>query len=168
MTRDEALSILLRGGRVDAPATLFDLWTCTDEIAAADAPYLACYAWSVAEYPSDALNLDAWGSLFGGVPYGEDGRRTLTRDGEPIPVPDRRVRLYRGAPADKRAGMSWTTSPAVAASFAGDGMRGRPAGVVWTVEAAPWRLLANIVDMRPGEDEWVLDPAGLVVEEVAR
>lgn len=92
---------------------------------------------------------EVWQEMFRAVGYQHDGqiarRPLLSR------------RLYRGAPADKALGMSWTTNPGVARHFL-TRHYGTPA--VWTTVAAPWRFLASGSDER----EYVLNTEGLTIE----
>jgi hypothetical protein len=105
---------------------------------------------------ADPLGSDsAWRAMVDHAGYftwasGQGGGRRARR-------PLLRKRLYRGAARDRRFGMSWTRSPAVADDFA----RNRQApgiddGRVWMGVFAPSRLLGYCADER----EYLVDAVG--------
>lgn len=74
--------------------------------------------------------------------------------------PLRRRRLFRGATADRRFGMSWTRDPAVARHFALHRQpNGAEDGQVWVGVFEPAQLLAYLSD----EQEYLVDAADVAV-----
>ncbi|WP_439681712.1 hypothetical protein [Embleya sp. MST-111070] len=101
--------LLLRAGRLDGPALLFDAWFGE----AIDAGTLAAHVgrvWSMAEYPDATLDRPAWRALFGAAGF--------TADGRPAERPTSPVELRRGSVPERRADWSWTTRRAVAEGYA--------------------------------------------------
>lgn len=81
----------------------------------------------------------------------------FTYDGQPAPRPRRALRLYRGATTEGRCGLSWTTSPDIAAHFAHARQQPGAVAYVWTAMVPPERLLAAFYD----EQEFVVDLRGM-------
>lgn len=114
-------------------------------------------AWSMVEFPNNALDEEEWESLFD-----EAG---CTVDGVPAKRPNHHLHLWRGAIPECRNGWSWTDDRELAGWFAA-----RPhnagQGRVWTADVEPHRLLAKIgMNVRPKESEYVVDARGLTVYE---
>lgn len=75
--------------------------------------------------------------------------------------PWRSKRLYRGAIAERRFGMSWTTNLAIARDFAQHRQPfGDDDGQVWVGRFEPWRLLGHI----GWEQEYLVDAAGADIQ----
>lgn len=150
-TADEVETIMGRLGRVHAPWVLGELY-CYDLLGDDVATALVGQAWSIAEYPEDALGCDLWLELFDLAGF--------TVDGKAAPRPTQPLTLYRGAPEDRRARMAWTDSVDEAQRFA-TGLRTRETGELWTATVEPWRLLT--VDNGRTEHEHVINPDGLEI-----
>ena len=84
-----------------------------------------------------------------GQPHGRPARRPL------LPR-----RLYRGATSSRRFGMSWTTNPEIAGSFARHRQPHGEVGQVWVGRFAPSQLLAYLEH----EQEYLVAAAGAVVQ----
>lgn len=148
--------VLLRAGRLDGPATLFDAWygdrITTDTLAA-----VIGRVWSMAEYPDACLDRTSWRDLFANAGFTRDGHRTN-------PPADPLV-LWRGTVPERRRDWSWTTDRAVAEKFAFRRVRGRPVGRLYRVTAPPAALLCANTDR--DEAEYVVDTHRLRIAEVA-
>lgn len=149
---DEAASRL---GRNAYPALLFDLWL-DGLLSPAAAASCVPAAWSAAEMPARALDDADWAELFDFAGY--------TVDGAPAGRPVAPLTLWRGAPAEHRAGWSWTEDRDLALWFA----RRVKDGSLWTAVVPPEALLARITTQRPGENEYVVDTFGLAISEEPR
>jgi hypothetical protein len=104
-----------------------------------------------------SLPTELWREMFRASDFTVDGRRARR--------PRRRVRLFRGATGENRAGLSWTRSLVQANYFATyrqdpDG----PLGQVWATVAPPQYLLARLP--KKGEGEYVVDARGLTIRPV--
>ena len=110
-------------------------------------------AWTMAEFPERFMPRRHWLPIFEAAGYHEN-----TSPAEPPAS----ITLWRGG--TKRTGMSWTADRAQAEWF-----RDRPhystPGKLWTVTVGPDRLLAHYHSGR-GEDEYVINPAGLRPREI--
>lgn len=151
-TRDRLTAAFARVGRDHAPGLLLDLdWSTplAPEVLAWAAPH----AWSGVEHPLAALHAETWADWF--------ARAGFTVEGVPADRPGQPVVVFRGADHAHRLGWSWTDDPDLARWFA-ERPRHRERGQVWRAAVAPWALLARITEQRPGENEWVVDPAGLL------
>lgn len=155
---DVLLHCMARVGRNDSPAFLFDLWSGGHLSHLPDVTAVGIEdAWTSAEYPTKAFDpMSLWVQMFEEVGYLVGCRRAESQR------PTEPVRLYRGAPPEGKAGMSWTSSRTVAEQFAAGGLRGRPQGTVWTALVDPARLLAHFPGSRD-EDEYVINPDGLPI-----
>ena len=114
--------------------------------------------WSMSDGQVD-LDLDLWLALFQWAGYTDSGKRA-DRPAEPLA-------LYRGAPEESRYRWSWTEDLQLAQWFA-TRFSDRPGHLpskVWTAVVPPSRLLAHIVDCRPGEREYVVYTPGLEITE---
>jgi hypothetical protein len=157
-TPDELETIMARIGRNHSPTLLADLYVegwLTDAAASRCVPT----AWSMCEYPQDALSNETWQELFYLAGY--------TVDGQPAKRPETPLRLYRGSAERFRDRWSWTDDQTSAERFA-TGLRTRLPGRVWVATVEPWRLFCRIHEHSRRESEYVLDTAGLAIEAVAR
>lgn len=98
-----------------------------------------------------ALPLQAWREMFTVVPYTAD--RALT------PRPGRGRWLYRGATAEHRDGLSWTTNHAIALYFATHRQHPGTSGTVWECFVPPHRMHAYLAD----EHEYIADVRDLPI-----
>lgn len=144
--------VLLRVGRNNGPSVLHMLRS-VDRLSAEVAAATIGAVWSLAEYPDRYLGHDGWRALFSLAGY--------TVDGVPAERPIEALTLYRGSVPERRGDWSWTDNRAVAERYAGGGLRGRRAGVVWVAQVEPRRLLAR--NTGRDEDEYVVDTGGLVI-----
>lgn len=154
VSRDELASVLSGVGRNLAPGLMWDLHVLG--VLSDDAYLETAGAWSMAEFPLNTLDGEAWVELFDAAGY--------TVDGEPAVRPSGPLRLYRGAVDESARGWSWTDDLAVARKFA-SGELWRSVGLVgrvWVATVEPWDLLARITDRQ--EAEYVVDPYRLAVE----
>ncbi|MFD9596799.1 hypothetical protein ACFWA9_29180 [Kitasatospora sp. NPDC059973] len=152
---DRFAALLLKAGRLDGPALLFDAWFGQ----AIDAATLAAHVgqvWSMAEYPDATLDRAAWRELFTAAGF--------TTDGRPAERPAGPVELWRGSVPERRADWSWTTRRAVAEGYAtGTGARRPTTGRLYRTLAPAVALLAY--NTGRDEDEYVLDTDGLTIAE---
>lgn len=153
ITAGDLSAQILRAGRINGPALLFDAWY-SDQITPGTLAALIGDVWSMAEYPDRALDRETWVEMFQAAGY--------TADGKPAEKPTEPIRLWRGSTPARRRLMSWTTDRAVAAKFAA-GIRGRAVGRVWTITCPPAALLA--ANTGRGESEYVVDTRGLAITE---
>jgi hypothetical protein len=159
---DELETAFYRVGRNDAPALLWDAYLegkiSPDIVTAMVGP-----AWSGAEYPEQTIDRNCWLFLFWTAGYTETD---ATGRGRPAELPREPVVLWRGCLPEQRRGMSWTSDRGMAEKFAWNGLRGRPAGRLYTCRAHR-SLLARIDGpMDLGEAEYVINPARVRVSEV--
>lgn len=148
---DDALALALpaNGHRRDTPQRLEQLFT-TGNVSGG---VLSRVVWSVWRNRPDGCTVDAdtWRAMFTTVGYQLDGR--------PHQPPRLARRLYRGATAERRLGLSWTTNPGVAHHFARTRQAPGAGGQVWTAVVHPRRFLAE----GSQEREYVLDATGVQV-----
>ncbi|TYQ11605.1 UNVERIFIED_ORG: hypothetical protein L601_001500000190 [Gordonia westfalica J30] len=151
-TRKKMESAMTRAGRIAGFDLLIDAYldgSITEETFA----QLLGPAWSDAEYPEGSFDRETWTRVF--------RRHGYRVNGVPAARPTTSVRLYRGATADGRAGMSWTDHLSTARSFAYGQLRGRPVGTVWTALVDPDRLLSRVTER--SESEFIVDTDGLTI-----
>lgn len=148
-----------RVGRNSGPALLFDLHA-RGAIDISANPSVVALVWSGPEYPERCLEPAIWIRFFKLAGY--------TYNGQPAEPPTEPVGIYRGATYEGRFGMSWTTDIETARKFAFEGMRGRPRGAVCAATVEPAGLLAYIDEKRPGEAEFVVNPAYLSDDNVTQ
>lgn len=120
-------------------------------------------AWCDAEFPESQLDADRWEELFDAAGYTVDGRLTQR--------PTAPITLYRGAIADRSAGMSWTEDRDLAAWFSNRFTSVEP-GHVYETTVQPTRVLAHFTGTgefcRQGESEYVIRrPAPRDIRKVA-
>jgi hypothetical protein len=114
-------------------------------------------AWPLADPPGKFLPLGEWVEKFRDVGYISDERGWATRA-----TPPEQITLWRGGINEN--GLSWTADRNVAVKFQ---HRFDPPGKLWTATVGAEHLLAHFnVVHRPGEHEYVVDPAGLDPTEV--
>lgn len=115
-------------------------------------------AWPLADPPGKFLPFREWVEKFCDVGYISDERGWATRA-----TPPEQITLWRGG--INANGSSWTADRNVAvAKFQ---HRFDPPGKLWTATVRAEHLLAHFnVVHRSGEDEYVVDPAGLDPTEV--
>ncbi|MGV0069425.1 hypothetical protein ACRU44_16990 [Mycobacterium colombiense] len=143
----------------EQPLLLSRLW---DILPDDQRPIAIAYAWTGSDPPEEILPTDEWLKMFGAVGYIEDPYGDW-------PPPPAQITLWRGGV--RKTGMSWTADRERAVWF-----QHRPyehvsdwkPGKLWTATVAADQLLAHFRVLRPGEDEYVVDPAGLDPIEVAQ
>ena len=113
-------------------------------------------AWTLSDPTEECLRPDEWLKMFRAVGYIEDGYRDRP--------PPAQITLWRGGV--RKTGMSWTADRSVAVRFQHRFAPHKPPGKLWTVTVGANRLLAHFDVLRPGEDEYVVDPAGLAPIEI--
>ncbi len=150
--------LLSRSGRNHGPALLYAAHTLCVINAAVIGRYVGS-VWSSVEFPDRTLEWDEWREFFNIAGYRVDGIKA-----EP---PTQPIRLYRAATPAHRYGHSWTEDIAVARTFLTVGARDIFNPTLWSAEVEPWRLLARIVDERPGESQYVVDTEDLNLVEVS-
>lgn len=112
-------------------------------------------AWTMCEYPEQAVGREQWIEWFNQAGYAVDGVRTLPPDG---------IVLYRGGGDWNR--MAWSADRSVAEWFRDRFRDVHGDGRLWTATVSGEALLAHIHDGGRGEDEFVIDPRGIAVEEL--
>jgi hypothetical protein len=88
------------GDRLNGPKVLYDAWAA-GQISDGDLRVLIPYTWLYVDWPERIIGAGNWVRLFRvagflSIPYG-------------LPRPDSAITVFRGATAERRAGMSWTT-----------------------------------------------------------
>ena len=82
-------------------------------------------------------------------------------DEEGVPAPEGPRSLYRGSTSSRRSGLSWTSDIGQAQWFANrQNLLTRSRGFVYEAKVSPAFILGYF--NQRGENEWVVDPAGLV------
>ncbi|WP_287041820.1 hypothetical protein [Mycobacterium sp.] len=116
--------------------------------------------WALSDPPETFLPTAEWLRLFRAVGYIED-----TFDGN-WPPPPAQIELWRGGV--RETGMAWTVDRKRAEWFQHryDHQPGSKPGKLWTATVGAEYLLAHFHVYRPGENEYVVDPAGLNPIEV--
>ncbi len=156
LSADEVDTALLQLPRADGPLLLAAAHV-HHLITETDLARTIGETWAMAEYPDRQLGHDVWRILFAVAGY--------THDGLPVPRPEKQLRLFRGEAAERRGDWSWTDDQDTARRYAAGGLRGRPAGRVWTALVEPGRLLARNTVRE--ESEYVVDTKGLRIAEAA-
>ncbi|MGW5340324.1 hypothetical protein ACWEQD_18150 [Rhodococcus pyridinivorans] len=122
-------------------------------------------AWRKVEVPTLRVRPDKWISMFrtlGFVTYG-DVNGVVDESKRPTEP----LTLYRGAPPEYRAGLSWTDTPERARWYVQEWETGKrnTGGTVWKCIIPPERFLGYF-DRDPVEEiEWVADVRGLPIVE---
>lgn len=140
-------------GRNDLPAALYEMWVSGDF--GDDSGLLAValeQAWTLPEFPTDLVDLDAWAELFGECGFIDNDQ--VAKIPEPVPT------LYRSAAKEFRHGMSWTDNYEKAIWFDNRNLR-------WGFETVMLKLTPDRFDVLAhfhgegtrNEDEWVVHPA---------
>ncbi len=138
--------------RNDLPEVLAEVCWAMDEAELAAA---LTQAWTLCEYPEQAVHREQWIDWFDRTGYIVDGVRTHRPD---------QVVLYRGGSNWDR--MAWSADRAIAELFRDRFCDIHGDGRLWTATVPGHALLAHIHVEGRGEDEYVINPAGFVVEEV--
>lgn len=135
----------------ELPLLLSGLW---DNLPADQRPVAVAAAWTLSDPPEACLPTDEWLKMFRAVGYIEGflGFRATPPD---------QITLWRGG--TRKTGMSWSADRGVAVRFQN---RFDPPGKLWTATVKARYLLGYFNDHRPGEQEYVVDPAGLAPTEV--
>ena len=117
---------------------------------------LVIKAWVHPEFPEVNLTREDWLMAFSRVGYVND-----SEEGELAP-PEESIQLWRGAIAERKHGMAWTSDKQRALWFAKrfNGTSETNAEL-WTAEVAAERVLARF--MGRGESEYVVNSKGLTV-----
>lgn len=145
-----------RLGRNDLPAALTYAWAerrLTDPVEIARG---VRDAWTMAEWPTNCLDIDIWLSLFGAaLPKDSYLNEGVVAPRSELPET---LTLHRGAVRGREEGMSWTEDEDRAKWFANrfGNHFGEP--VVMTLDIPREYILARFHEGR-GEGEWVVDPA---------
>lgn len=148
MSADEIRGMFARYGRNSAPRILYEAdfnFLVKDE----DFPGLLAHAWTIAEYPTDQLDIEVWVDWFSTTPF-HDGEGNL------IERPKENMVLYRGSLPENRHSLSWTTDREQAQWFANR----IPGAKVYRFEAKPDDLWADYRDDR-NESEVIVNAWGL-------
>lgn len=87
-------------GRNEGLALLHDLHS-GGSFSITDNPGVVADVWSMAEFPVNLMSAEIWVELFGEAGY--------TEHKQPAQRPAHPVTVYRGAPPERRHGISWTT-----------------------------------------------------------
>lgn len=144
--------------RLNGPQILHDAWAA-GRISDGDLRELIPETWLYTDWPERIISAGKWVQLFRAVgflsiPYG------LARPAEAVTV-------YRGASAERRAGMSWTTDIGRADHFRQRHSWHAPTAVYRAV-ATPQAVLALLERRGEGPPEVVVDPQMLVrIEQVS-
>lgn len=147
-TADGVETFLNMYGPIAAPITLNWLATQTAGFPVHLLRPHAGRAWISARRPTLVMKWEGWNALYRAIGY--------TVDGELAPLPERPVRMWRGAHRNHRMNQSWTTDRGLAAAFAQGPGRG-----LWTALVEPSRIL---VTLGGNEPQSVIDTEGLTVE----
>lgn len=144
-------------GRIESTALLFDLcfrdWVLGLQLNCESMAGVVAEVWSSSEYPERSMPVEHWVDLFLANEYSHEGKR--------VNPPTEPVVLYRGCTPEGRLGMSWTSDPDIARTFAFGNLRGRPTGRTYTATVEPEYLLAYLHGSGRNESEFIVDPAGL-------
>jgi hypothetical protein len=141
--------------RLDGPRALYDAWA-GGQISDCDLRPLIPDTWLYVDWPERVIGADKWVQLFRAagfltIPYG------LSR-------PDSAMTVFRGATADRRSGMSWTTDVRRAHQFRQRHSWHTPTAIYRTV-APPDAVLALLERRGEGPPEVVVDPRMLAAVE---
>ena len=154
-TSDEILTYLCRLEKGDAMRYLVD-WYDKGRVSDVTLQELLPELWSRQEYPENIYSPSVYRRLFRSIGFTIDGVRAE--------LPVGLTTVYRGCLPFLKRGMSWSTDPDIARTFASGKMRGRSVGCVFSAEVPPSRILA-MIETRT-ECEVVLDTRGLQISEL--
>ena len=141
--------------RLNGPRVLYDSWA-SRQISDRDLCPLIPDTWLYVDWPERIIGADKWVRLFRAagflsIAYG-------------LPRPDRALTVFRGATAERRSGMSWTTDIGRADQFRQRHSWHAPTAIYQTV-AAPDAVLALLERRGEGPPEVVVDPRMLAAVE---
>jgi len=163
-----------RMGRNDLPHALASavLEENGDPLPRSEIAYAIAHSWPLAEWPQQALGIDAWLAIWDAALPDAGGHYLAEAVVTPIDSLPDSLHLYRGCSAGMEAGMSWTADRDQAVWFATRfGSRwGEPMLLETDVPSA--LVLGHFREARR-EDEWVIDvtclePADLEGRPVSR
>ena len=143
--------------RLNGPQVLYDAWA-GGQISNCDLRTLIPDTWLYVDWPERVIGAGKWVRLFRAagflsIPYG------LSR-------PDSAMTVFRGATAERRVGMSWTTDIRRADQFRQRHSWHAPTTIYRTV-AAPDAVLALLERRGEGPPEVIVDPRVLTAVEQA-
>lgn len=143
--------------RLNGPQVLYDAWA-GGQISNYDLRTLIPDTWLYVDWPERVIGAGKWVRLFRAagflsIPYG------LSR-------PDSAMTMFRGATAERRVGMSWTTDIGRADQFRQRHSWHAPTAIYRTV-AAPDAVLALLERRGEGPPEIIVDPRMLTAVEQA-
>jgi hypothetical protein len=143
------------GDRLNGPKVLYDAWTA-GQISDGDLRVLIPDTWLYVDWPERIIGAGNWVRLFRvagflSIPYG-------------LPRPDSAITVFRGATAERRAGMSWTTDIDRADQFRQRHSWHAPTAVYRAV-VTPDAVLALLERRGEGPPEVVVDPRMLTAVE---
>jgi hypothetical protein len=143
------------GNRLNGPKVLYDAWAA-GQITDSDLHALIPDTWLYVDWPERIIGAGNWVRLFRvagflSIPYG-------------LPRPDSAITVFRGATAERRAGMSWTTDIDRADQFRQRHSWHAPTAVYRAV-AMPDVVLALLERRGEGPPEVVVDPRMLTAVE---
>jgi hypothetical protein len=159
--------------RVISPAELDSMLDDAGTVHSADFLYRAVVNGAISDDTLAGIIGNVWQFSYPNGP-GRDGwiwmfrKAGYTVNCKSAPLPDKPLRLYRGAPHDNRYGLSWTPSRAGASNYAREAhgmLRRSHPSPVWTADIPPDRLLCRI---NSTEIEYVADAEGLEVREAGK
>jgi hypothetical protein len=134
--------------RLDGPRVLYDAWS-TGRVCDCDLRALIPDTWLYVDWPERIVGADKWVRLFRttgflAIPYG-------------LSCPSTPIAVFRGATAERRAGMSWTTDIGRADQFRQRHSWHAPTAIYRTV-VKPGAVLALLERRGEGPPEVVVDP----------
>ena len=145
----------IAGDRLNGPKVLYDAWAA-GQISDGDLRALIPDTWLYVDWPERIIGAGNWVRLFRAagflsIPYG-------------LPRPDGAITVFRGAAAERRAGMSWTTDIDRADQFRQRHSWHAPTAVYRAV-VTPDSVLALLERRGEGPPEVVIDPRMLTAVE---
>jgi hypothetical protein len=143
--------------RLNGPQVLHDAWA-GGQISNCDLRALIPDTWLYVDWPERVIGADKWVRLF------RVARFLSIPDGPPRP--DSAMTVFRGATAERRAGMSWTTDIRRADQFHQRHSWHAPTAIHRTV-AAPDAVLALLERSGEGPPEVIVDPRMLTAVDLA-
>lgn len=146
----------------DQPLLLSQLWNILPDN---QRPIAIAFAWTGSNPPEQCLQTEEWLKMFRAVGYIDDSY-LYTQDGY-LGTPPDQITLWRGGV--RSTGMSWTADPERAKWFQHrryDHVPDWKPGKLWEDTVRANHVLAHFDVLRPGEKEYVVDPAGLNPVEV--